>query len=237
MKKSFLVSCLLILTLAGCATYETPGGAVSLTGIESQDVRDLFTREAAAQFPANIAVARVQAAGYIPRHGSTHGTGAFTVLTKRELLLEEEFDSMKRWPSVQGVAPLSRLLIPAHLTSLDDLRRSSAALKTDILLVFTVDTAFRVDGKSIGPMSVVSLGWLRDRETVVSSTASAAIIDVRTGFVYGVAEATADETKRASAWSSSSKVDQSRNKTEAKAFDDLITELERTWINIVVEHS
>jgi hypothetical protein len=89
-------------------------------------------------------------------------------------------------------------------------------LKTDILLVFTVDTAFRVDGKSIGPMSVVSLGWLRDRETVVSSTASAAIIDVRTGFVYGVAEATADETKRASAWSSSSKVDQSRNKTEAK---------------------
>lgn len=234
MKKSIPVFCLLM--LAGCAHYETPGGAVSLTGIESHDVRELFTREAAAQFPANIAVARVQAAGYIPRHGSTHGTGAFTVLTTRELILEDEYGSMKRWPSVRGVAPLSRLLIPLHLTSLDDLRRSSAALKTDILLVFTIDTKFRVDGKSIGPMSVVSLGWLRDRETVVSSTASAAIIDVRTGFVYGVAEATADETKQASAWSSSSKVDQSRNKTEAKAFDDLISELERTWINIVVEH-
>ena len=235
MKRTVLILCLLI--LAGCAHYQTPGGAVSLTGIESQDVRELFTREAAAQFPANISIVRVQAAGYIPRRGSTHGTGAFTVLTTREFLLEDEYRSMNEWPSVQNVAPLSRLLIPTHLTSLDDLRRSSAALKTDILLVFTIDTNFRVDGKSIGPLSVVSLGWLNDRETVVSSTASAAIIDVRTGFVYGVAEATADETKRASAWSSSSKVDQSRNKTEAKAFDDLITELERTWVDIVVENS
>ena len=41
-------------------------------------------------------------------------------------------------------------------------------------------------------MSAVSLGLMRDRETVVSSTASATIIDVRTGFVYGVAEATAN---------------------------------------------
>lgn len=234
MKKPILVLCLL--TLAGCAHYQTPGGAVSLAGIESQDVQDLFTREAAARFPANIAIARIQAAGYIPRRGSTQGTGAFTVVATREFMLDDSLESMTRWPSVQGVAPLSRLLIPSHLTSLEDLRRSSATLKTDILLVFTIDTTFRIDGKSIGPMSIVSLGMLRDRQTIVSSTASAAIIDVRTGFVYGIAEATADETKRTSAWSSGAAVDQSRNKTESVAFYGLLTELEQTWANIVVEH-
>lgn len=60
------------------------------------------------------------------------------------------------------------------------------------------------------------------------------MIDVRTGFVYGVVEAIANETKRTNAWSSGSAVDQSREKIEALAFDDLIAELGRAWIKIVV---
>jgi hypothetical protein len=152
-------------------------------------------------------------------------------------MLESQLDEIKGWPEIRGATPLNRLLIQSQLHSLDDLRAASANLKSDVLLVFTIDTFFRVDGKSIGPLSVVSLGLMRDRETVVTTTASAVFIDVRSGFVYGTAEATASETKRTSAWGSSSAVDQSRLVTERDAFAALLKELTKTWISIVAEHA
>jgi hypothetical protein len=78
---------------------------------------------------------------------------------------------------------------------------------------------------------------MRDRETVVSTTASAVLVDVRTGFVYGVAEGTASERQTTNAWNSVNAVDQGRLSTENDAFDELVRELERTWKNIVAGHN
>ena len=89
----------------------------------------------------------------------------------------------------------------------------------------------------IGPLSVISLGPMRDRETVVNTPASAVFVDVRTGFVYGVAEATASERQTTNAWNSKNAADQGRLSTEREAFDGLVRELERTWANIVTEHT
>ena len=44
------------------------------------------------------------------------------------------------------------------------------------------------------------------RTADTNATASAALIDVRTGFVYGVAESTATEEQRASVWSTESAI-------------------------------
>jgi hypothetical protein len=227
---------LILLGLSGCASYTTPGGPVDLTGIQSADIRELMSREAAAGFPALVSFARVQSPGYESLSAETHGNGSYVVVTNRELMSDARIEEISRWNSVRGVSPLSRLLIPSRLNNIDDLRTASANLKADVLIVFTLDTSFRVDGESIGPLSVISLGLMRDRETVVNTTASAVFVDVRTGFIYGVAEATASEKQTTNAWNSVNAADQGRLNTEREAFNGLIRELEKTWANIVTEH-
>lgn len=227
---------MLALVASGCATYTTPGEPVSLNGIQSASIEELMSREPAAVFPASISFARVQSALYWSESAQTFGTGQFSVVLTREFFRDEQVRQVESWEAVKAVAPLNRLLLPAQLTSIDDLRAASAGLKTDVLLVFTIDTAFRVDGKSVGPLTVVSLGFMKDHETEVISTASAVLVDVRSGFIHGVAEATASEKQQTSIWSSSSVVDQSRLVTERQAFEDLLTELEKAWSDVVREH-
>lgn len=224
------------LGLSGCASYTTPGGPVDLTGIQSADIRELMSREPAAVFPAGLSFARVQSPAYRSMTAETYGSGAFAVVANREFMTDAILQDIAGWPSVTAIAPLTRLLTPTQLNDIDDLRTASARLKSDILIVFTLDTTFRVDGKSIGPLSVISLGLLRDRETVVSTTASAVFVDVRSGFVYGVAESTAAEKQVTSAWGNINVVDQARLVTERQAFDGLLRELETTWKGIVAEH-
>lgn len=226
----------ILLGISGCASYTTPGGPVDLAGIQSADIKELMSREAAATFPASVAFVRVQSAGYQSQTAETYGAGRYVVLTNRELMSDARIEEISEWDAVRGVSPLSRLLIPSRLNSIDDLRAASASLKADVLIVFTLDTSFRVDGKSIGPLSVISLGLMRDRETVVNTTASAVFVDVRTGFVYGVAEATASEKQTTNAWDTANAADQGRLNTEREAFDGLLRELERTWTSIVAEH-
>ena len=228
---------LLALGISGCASYTTPGGPVDITDIQSYDIRERMSRSPAADFPALLTVARVQSAGYSSKSASTYGSGNFVVVTNRELLSDDHFKLAGKWTDVRGISPLSRLLIPPRLNAVDDLRIASAALKADILVLFTIDTTFRVDGKSIGPLSVVSLGLLRDRETVVNTTASAILVDVRTGFVYGVAESTASERQPSSVWTNVRTADQARLRTERDAFDGLFDELGKTWQSITAEHN
>lgn len=240
MKARSISLCLLawaLVGLSGCTSYTTPGGPVDLTGIQSADIQELMSREAAATFPATVTFARVQSPGYQSLSAETYGNGSYVVVTNRELMSDSRIEEISGWDSVGAISPLSRLLIPSRLISIDDLRTASASLKADILLVFTLDTSFRVDGKSIGPLSVISLGLMRDRETVVNTTASAILVDVRSGFVYGVAEATASARQTTNAWNSANAADEGRLKTEREAFDELVRELEGTWTSIVAEHS
>lgn len=226
----------LVSLASGCASYVTPGGPVDLTSIDSEDISALMAREPAATIPANISFVRVQSWDYHSQSASTYGYGNYSVVTTRELMQDGEIDGISDWPGVAGVAPINRLLLPEQLRTIEDLRTAGARVRSDVLLLYTIDTAFRVDGKNIGPLSVISIGTLRDRETVVTSTASALLIDVRTGFIYGVAEASASDRKYTNAWSSGSAVDQSRIITEQEAYDNLLIELRETWSGVVAEH-
>ncbi len=70
----------------------------------------------------------------------------------------------------------------------------------------------------------------------MTTTASAAFFDVRTEFLYGLAEASARESRYASVWGSSDAVDELRVATERKAFEALVPEIEKAWSGIVDEH-
>jgi hypothetical protein len=142
-----------------------------------------------------------------------------------------------RLPMISAVAPMSQILLPPQLESVRDLRRAAAQLRTDILLLYSVDTRFNIESTDIGPLALISLGFIPNKKAQVTSTASAALIDVRSGFVYGVAEASATQQQRATMWSSEEAVDSARLKTEADALEKLLGEFEKLWKAVVEEHA
>ncbi len=226
-----------VLFVNGCASYTTPGGGVHLSDLAESDINELMSKQPAATFPANISIARVQAPGYKTYHTNSFGTGRYSVVTTREVETEEDFLRLSKLPNVAGIAPLSRILLPTRLDSVKALRMASARLKTDILLIYSFDTTFHAGEQSFAPLNAIALGFLKNKEVTVTTTASAAFFDVRTEYLFGLSEATAKESKSASVWSTSAAVDDMRVTTEKKAFQDLLPEIEKTWTGIVKQHA
>ena len=229
--------------LGGCASYATPGKAVDFNalGVNREALTDgsivqSLAKQPLASFPTGIAVARVQADGYRSETAETWGHGAYCVVTNRDVEKPEELTRLARLPVVTGIAPMNRLLLPRELKSDVELRQAAATLRADVLLVYTLDTTFRVQDK-LAPLSVITLGLSPNQQAQVVCTASAVLMDTRNGYIYGVAEATERGSQLASAWTSESAVDDARRRTETGAFAKLVGELERTWAGVVQNYA
>ena len=221
---------------SGCVSYKTPGGAVQISDLADASINELLAKEPAAQFPARLSVARIQASGYQSLGSSSYGAGRYSVVTTRDVETEEDLARLNSLPGVAGVAPLSRILLPTNLDSIRALREASARLKADILRLYTFDTSFQIGEQKFLPLNTIALGFLKNKRVTVTSTASAAFFDVRTEYLFGLAEATAQDTKQASVWSSAEAVDDLRVSTEREAFSNLVGEIENTWAEITRDH-
>jgi hypothetical protein len=243
--------CLLALALLpGCASYTTPGRGANLEAFgvggdaaaaTATDRRDALSDRSVVQaagkrplatFPTGIAVARVQAPGYQSRTAQGFGTGRYSVVTTRDIEKPEQIQRLAGLPLVTGIAPLNRLLLPSELNGDLELRQAAGTLHADMLLIYTIDTQFVVEDKA-APLTVVTLGLSPNQQARVVSTASAVLMDTRNGYVYGVAEATENDNRLTSAWTSSDAVDESRRRAETRAFEKLVGELETMWIGVV----
>ncbi len=227
------------LLAAGCASYRTPGRGISLASLSNADeeIKERMLREPSAPFPARVAVVRVQAPDYRTYSASGYGEGNYSVVAVRDIERPADFERIAGLPMVAALAPVSRLLLPGVLRTDKELRIAAAGLKCDLLLAYTIDTVFWLDEKDLGPLRLITLGMAPTQIARIQTTASAAFFDVRTGFVYGVAEASAEDRQIASAWTGHDVVEQSRHRAERQAFQSLLPELEKTWKGIVEEHA
>lgn len=223
-------SAMSLLCCAGCASYVTPGGPVQLAEI-SRVGDDMATRQPSPKFPASIGLVRVQASRYESASTRGYGKGAFSLVTAQELIGDAQLAAISGWASVGKVQTLDPNLLPSKFDSLDDLRLAAAKLQIDVLLVTTVDTVFVAGGKTFGPASDFKLGK-SDTDAAIRSTASAAFIDVRTGFSYGQAQAGAQATDLAAAGASDKSLDKLRLDAERRAFDAFLAEAQTTWAGI-----
>lgn len=229
----------------GCASYTTPGRVAEFRamGISAETVDDLtepsiaerLDRKPLAAFPANVAVVRVQGRGYRSRTARGYGTGDFTIVTTRDVERDEDFQRLAALPMIDGIAPLNRIVIPERITSDLHLRRGAAEVQAEMLLIYTFDTIFGSESK-LAPLSVLTIGLFPEREARVTSTVSAALLDTRSGYVYGLAEATSQTARLANAWTSEAAVDESRRKAEGEAFQKLVGELEMMWRGVVARY-
>lgn len=233
-------SVLLVLASGGCAEYATPGRAADMRlfgGTRNQQsdasVVQIIDRRPLAQLPTAIAMVRVQAPGYQSKTAETWGSGAYCVVTTRNVENTDKLlDQLSKLPMVSGLAPINRLLLPQELHSDLDLRQAAAALHADMLLIYTFDTTFHVEDVA-APVTVLTLGLSPNQVVHVLSTASAVLVDTRDGYVYGIAEATGRQTQLASAWTSETAVDQTRRRVEGEAFAKLVGNLQGTWSGVV----
>ncbi|HSU68642.1 MAG TPA: hypothetical protein VLJ39_17305 [Tepidisphaeraceae bacterium] len=227
--------------LCGCAsTYAVPGRGAEMRmfGAERDQLSDgsvvkTLSKRPLAELPTTIAVVRVQSSGYSSATAQGWGSGAYSVVTQRDIENQEDkLKEIRKLPMVSDVAPLNRLLLPTEFHSDLELRQAAASLHADMLLVYTLDTTFNVEDVA-APLTVVSLGLSPNQVAHVGCTASAVLLDTRNGYVYGLAEATERQSQLASGWTNEAAVDQTRRRVEAKAFEKLVTGFETSWPSIV----
>ncbi len=233
-----IVGALLVSVSAGCTSYITPGRGAPISTLTNADthIRERMARRPAAPFPARVAVARIQSPNYSSYTNRGYGKGVFSVVTTRDIERDEDFKRIMALPMVAGIAPLNRLVVPRRFDSEKDLRLAAASVQADVLLAYTIDTAFRVDEHDVGPLRLISLGMLPTKEAKVTATASAVLFDVRTGYVYGLTEATAHEKKIASSWTRRDAVEGSRLRAERSAFVQLVGQIETLWPGLLAQH-
>jgi len=229
----FGITCALAaLSVTGCASYRTPGSGVSIPEITAPDIAEAMSRQPAASWPARLIVVRVQGAGYQSYSTQSYGEGRFSVVTTRDVETEADFTRLGAMPKVAAVGALNRLLLPGNLKSAADLRNAAAQLKGDIVLMYTIDTKFRTDTTQIGPLQLVSLGFFPNKKAKVSSTCAVALIDTRTGYVYGVAESTSNEDQRSDLWNTEEAIEKARARAERAAFTAALGETEKLWAQV-----
>jgi hypothetical protein len=233
---------LIVLTLlGGCATsYVVPGPRADLQAFGGGSIQESFAAQATAPFPATLAFVRVQAPTYasarLPETQSGAAAGRFRVITTREAEDDAQVERLGRLPQVTGVTTLSRLLLPPAVQGDKDLREAAARLHADLLLVYTFDTAI-FDTDLARPLTVITLGLSPTRKLAISTTASALLMDTRTGYVYSTYEATKKADTLATSWNTADSADQVRRDNEREAFGLLLGQVEKTWPRLIEQHA
>jgi hypothetical protein len=232
--------------LQGCnAAYETPRAradfsALGMTPEEKASLTDaavqkMLDRKPMVQFPATIAVARVQAGDYSSysyHYTEPYPRGAYSVISKREVEKDEDFKAIEALPKVSGVGQIKGILLDRTLHSDLELRAAAAKLHADLLLCYTFETEF-FSQNSAAPLSVISLGIFPTEVHKVRTTASAMLMDVNNGYVYAVVEATASNDQLSNAWASAEAADQVRLKTERQAFVEMVKQFVGEWPKVL----
>lgn len=226
--------------LSGCtSTYIPPSGRADFANFTSSSMQESFAAEPAAQFPAYLAFVRVQAPQYrnfwADQRNAVYGHGRYSILTEREVGEESQLERIAALPRVGGLVGLNRLLLAPELHSDRELREAAARLKADMVVLYTFDTTFH-DQNHSGPLTLVTLGIAATKKISVHVTASALIMDTRTGFIYAAFESTENQNVDASLWSEAQKADLTRQAAERAAFGKLVDEFEKNW-GLVVDRA
>lgn len=227
-----------VLLAFGCqATYRTPGGPAPIGEMTAPSIAERLATRPEASFPATVALVRVQSRDYWSYSTAGVARGGISIVAADDLEEPADAQELAGWTGLRALVRLSAILVPttrsdAPHDSLLALREGAASLHADILALYTIDTALRVDDWSPGALGLVTLGLAPTRTAVVHSVASLAFIDVRTGFVFGTAEASARDTQPANTWTSGDATDQCRRRVEREALAKLMHAAGETFAGI-----
>jgi uncharacterized protein YceK len=237
----FLLLLVLFIAMTGCSSvYTLPGKGVNFQAIGiTVSPRDKInlTKRSEAKFPASLIIVRLQGSRYEDRTVQTYGSGSYCVIMTRDANVEkpDQIDMLGHMPLVSGIDSLRKLDLPETMENEQQLRTAALAENADMLLIYTFDDTF--SNTANDTMASFTFGLLATNNFTVSTTASAVLMDARTGLVYGAVEAISQKKGSAGANSFYSAAETVRGQVEAEAFDDLCTKTKRLWTNVVKQYA
>lgn len=218
------------LFLSGCSSYvNSPAVARALKekreAFSDPILAHAFNAKPAIRFPATIALAaNCRDTRDHLRAISAHGT----------------IDTWSSLPQLARVAIISPLLTEGNRSGNDPkadlrLREAAAKLHADAVLILATETQ-ATDGKIIAPLTELSLGLLPNKRYELISTALAALVDTRTGYIYGTIEKSRSRSGLTMAWGSDDVIRHARAKVEREAMEKLLADFPAFWRGVVETH-
>lgn len=216
---------------SGCASYvNSPKAHAALAGKREAFSHALISRAYNAKptmrFPAAVAVA--------PQ-------GHEAVMQLRALDALGKLDSLKTLPDLRGLPLVSGLVESnvshADATNVSDLRLREAAarLHADAVLLVTIETN-ATDGQIFAPLTVATLGLFPNNRYEIISTGLAALVDTRTGYVYGTLEKSAAKSGILMVAGSDESLEHRKQQAQREAMEKLVKEFPDFWQRIVATH-
>ena len=177
------------------------------------------------RFPATIAVA-------------THDSGTREHI--RALSAREKLDALQSLPQLARIVTVSPVLAgdgrSGNETKTDlRLREAAAKLHADAVLILATETQ-ATDGRIIAPLTELSLGLLPNKRYELVATALAALVDTRTGYVYGTVEKSRARSGLTMAWGSEDVINRARTAAERDAMEKLFADFPAFWRGVVATH-
>ena len=129
--------------------------------------------------------------------------------------------------AVRGAIGLNRMVLPASISGLADLRDAAHAAGADAMFLYTLDTRF-FDPANVGYGERLRLG-VANQSAHVDTLAYGAFLDVRSGQVFGQIQTSSSVHVNADDFSAPSVIDRARRNAERAAFKALAQEAEARW--------
>ena len=218
------------LPFSGCSSYvNSPkvaaARAESVKAFSDPLIARAYHAKPAMQFPARIAIAPQcdQAQEQLRRLDATG-----------------KLDALRRLPNIGAITPLSTLLLaagdgkPAWNKSDLIIREAAAKLHADAVFLLKVETNIS-DGKLFAPLTTVSLGLFPNNRAEVIATALAALVDTRTGYVYGTLERSAGRSCITISWDDFTR-DRTIDRACGEAVQKLLADVPDFWRGVVQSH-
>jgi hypothetical protein len=235
----FLAGIAVLAVLAGCSTYIPPGPKADLAAFAPASIQEGFDRKPSSPFPATIVAVRLQGPAYsnfnLSRNGGAASGEKYSVILTREVEDGADVERIGKLPRIAGLGTLNRMLLPSQVRGERDIREAASKIQGDLVLIYTFDTAF-FDHDASKPLSVITLGLSPTRKINAVTTASALLIDTRTGFIYSTYEITEKRSTISTSWGSADSADEARRITEKEAFRKLIDEFIGNWPLVIAKY-
>lgn len=222
---------LAVLVLAGCqSSYVNSPRVAAARADQAKAFSDpliarAYNAKPAIRFPARIAIA--------PQCG-------YAQEQLRNLDAKGRLESLRGLPDVAAFFPLSSLVIakgdnaPAWNKTDLLLREAAAKLHADAVFLLKVETNIS-DGKIFAPLTTVSLGLFPNNRAEVIATALGALVDTRTGYVYGTLERSAGRLSYSMSWDDFTR-DRTIDRAAADAVAKLLRDVPDFWRGVVQAH-
>jgi hypothetical protein len=230
MKLGHLLGAAFTLALSACQSYVNSPKVAAARAATAKAFSDpliarAYQAKPAIRFPARIALApQCDAAQQQLRNLDAAG----------------KLEALRKLPAVAAIVPLSSLLLaegdgkPTWNKTDLILREAAAKLHADAVFLLKLETNI-TDGQIFAPLTTVSLGLFPNNRAEVIVTALAALVDVRTGYVYGTLERSAGRTSLSMSWDDFTR-DRTIQRASAEAMQKLLSDVPDFWRGVVQAH-